>query len=334
MPDQASTYGHTCMGSHAGCHQRIALTCDVAEVPIKKILNFVTLSYASNANKMVQYDELMRPTPECLAEFNLSDPLSKLIGGRGNTWQCEETVLKPLDVPIEALQWLDETVRPTHRDGGIRLNLPTRTTAGALTSADGWIAFPALAGNHQPNRWADIAKVAREFSTMTKDIERPDFIDSRDDSWTNADRFTWGEIDLPGVMDAPFVADLLHKIDAVDASHGVIHGDMTGNVLFHPTEPPALIDLTIYWRPPEYAVAIVAIDAVCFEQAPLSLLSTISSDRQFPQYLLRALIFRAVTDWLNNQLSQTFKSYETAVQEVFRLIPSKEFRPGAPPLIH
>jgi hypothetical protein len=70
----------------------------------------------------------------------------------------------------------------------------------------------------------------------------------------------------------------------------LVHGDLTGNVLFHDELPPAIIDFVPYWRPTEYATAIVVTDAVLWENAPTELLNGVSA-----QYLLRALIFRGVT---------------------------------------
>jgi hypothetical protein len=50
---------------------------------------------------------------------------------------------------------------------------------------------------------------------------------------------------------------------------GIVHGDLAPNVLLDDALAPAVIDLTVYWRPVRYAVAV---DAVCFEGAPASLL--------------------------------------------------------------
>ena len=71
-----------------------------------------------------------------------------------------------------------------------------------------------------------------------------------------------------------------------------MHGDLTGNVLFHESLPPAIIDFAPYYRPPQYASAIVVADALCWEEAPADLAGAV--DRQ---YLLRALIYRAVTSF-------------------------------------
>lgn len=80
-----------------------------------------------------------------------------------------------------------------------------------------------------------------------------------------------------------------------------MHGDLTGNVLFHRDLPPLVIDLSPYWRPPLYAAAIVIADALVFEGAGEEVTEPLRSDPSFAQCLLRALIFRAVTDHLTRQ---------------------------------
>ena len=77
----------------------------------------------------------------------------------------------------------------------------------------------------------------------------------------------------------------------------LIHGDLTGDVLFHDRLPPAVIDLAPYFGPALFATAIVVADALVWESADESLVhELVAQEPDFPQHLLRALICRAVTD--------------------------------------
>ena len=120
-------------------------------------------------------------------------------------------------------------------------------------------------------------------------------------------------------MDVPYVADLVNARRQVSDPPGIIHGDLAGNVLFDSVEAPAVIDLTVYWRPVNYSVAVIAADAVCFEGAPLSLFETVSSAAAFPQYLVRALLFRLVADGLNGRAASEYGAFERAVGRVLEL---------------
>jgi hypothetical protein len=224
----------------------------------------------------------MHPPIETQAVFRTAGPLVKLEGGRGTAWRVGDVTLKSLDVLPEELLWLDEVAREHSVRSELRLSLPVRSRSGKLI-ADGFTAFPYLAGEHQPGRWLELAKIAREFSAIFAEVQRPDFVTKRTHAWAKADRFAWGEYDGPPIT-APHVADLVSARRQVFDPPAIVHGDLTGNVLFDSALPPAVIDLTVYWRPVNYSIAVIAVDAVCFEGAPLSLLETISPARDFPQY--------------------------------------------------
>ena len=78
----------------------------------------------------------------------------------------------------------------------------------------------------------------------------------------------------------------------------MIHGDLTANVLSDDRLPPAVIDLARYWRSTAFASAIVVADALVWEGAEEGILDAVSHIADFDQYLLPALIYRAVTDRL------------------------------------
>ncbi len=75
----------------------------------------------------------------------------------------------------------------------------------------------------------------------------------------------------------------------------IVHGDLTGNVLFADHLPPAIIDLSPYWRPPTFASAIVVADALVWEGADRSLPASIGHLDDFGQSLVRALLYRLVS---------------------------------------
>ncbi|MDQ0635029.1 hypothetical protein QFZ40_002938 [Arthrobacter pascens] len=259
------------------------------------------------------------PSDEVLADFRAVGTVSKLPGGRGTAWKAGDVTLKPLDVLPEELLWQDEVARRHLGDSHLRLSLPIRSQSERLI-VDGWTAFPYLAGEHSAGRWLEIAKIAREFAVIFSGVPRPAFVNMRTHAWARADRFAWSE-DHDGLrVNAPYVADLLTARRPVSDPPALIHGDLTGNVLFDSSLPPAVIDLTLYWRPVECSVAVIAMDAVCFEGAALSLLETISPNPAFPQYLVRAALFRIVTDHFNGRPVSDYAPYDDAVSRILELI--------------
>jgi hypothetical protein len=225
-------------------------------------------------------------------------------------------VLKPLDVLPAELDWLRD--HAPSGGGDVRLGLPLASRSGDLV-VDGWTAFPALPGEHVAGRWAQIAGVAHRFAAVFDGAARPGFLDERTHAWARADRLAWGEDAAEVPDDVPHLPALLAARRVVAEPSTIVHGDLTGNVLFDDDLPPAVIDLTLYWRPVRYSVAIVAVDAVCFEGAPLSLLETIDAGDGFAQHLVRALVFRIATDWFNELPLDVDDVYAATVVRVLDL---------------
>jgi hypothetical protein len=205
------------------------------------------------------------PPPHVLACFDAPEP-RPLAGGQGRSWSAGDLVLKPLDLLPDELEWQADVLGNLVEDG-FRVAPPVRAHDGAL-SIEGWTAWRRVEGAHAERRWVDAIRAGERFHAALAGLPRPAFLDARTDAWSIGDRAAWGELPLERWA----------------------HGDLGGNVLFADGLPPAVIDLSVYWRPPAFASAIVAGDALVWEHADASL-----ADEVEGQYLVRALIYRAVT---------------------------------------
>ena len=163
---------------------------------------------------------------------------------------------------------------------------------------DGWTAAEYLEGRHEDGRWTDVIAVGELLHASIAHVPRPDFIARRTDRWAIGDRVAWGELPIEDFVHVKHLPRLASALRPVEAPSQLVHGDLTGNVLFHPTLPPAVIDFAPYWRPQPFSAAVVVGDALLWESADESLLAAVGHVDEFPQYLLRALIFRAVVDKL------------------------------------
>lgn len=242
------------------------------------------------------------PTPPpapVLAAFGVEGVPVPLPGGQGSSWRADRLVFKPASAEEEpTLRWLSEVARPAVTDHGVRLAFPVPSDAGAVL-VDGWAATAWLAGDQPVARWGERAEAARACARTLAPID-PRQLPRRDDPWARADRAAWGEGRAAPLADHPLAR-------AADAAPGgtrraleglVVHGDLAGNTLLHPSLPPAVIDLSLYVRPVEWSVAVLAVDLVAFEGAPVAVLDSISPDPDFAYLLARALLFRMITDIL------------------------------------
>jgi hypothetical protein len=121
-------------------------------------------------------------------------------------------------------------------------------------------------------------------------------------SWTRATTPGPPATGLPGARSRPRISNTSGTCNgwpgrSTHLRRGqLIHGDLGGNVLFAHDRPPAIIDFASCWRPAAFAAAIVVADALIWEGAATSLIAAVRHIDDFPQYLLRALIYRAVTE--------------------------------------
>ncbi|MDO0912417.1 hypothetical protein QQM39_16645 [Streptomyces sp. DT2A-34] len=85
-----------------------------------------------------------------------------------------------------------------------------------------------------------------------------------------ADRVAWGEQGIDVIEDrtAPYSTLLELRRPVEHEAAQLIHGDLTGNVLFAADDEPAVIDFSPYWRPPVFAEAIVVADGLLWFDLP------------------------------------------------------------------
>ena len=105
---------------------------------------------------------------------------------------------------------------------------------------------------------------------------------------------------------ASIVHQLAEARRPVSERSQLIHGDLTANVLFAPSLPPLIIDLSPYWRAARYASAIVIADALIAGTTAAASIPSFADDETFPQYLVRALIFRALSERDSVEVDSTY----------------------------
>ncbi|MEO6502913.1 MAG: phosphotransferase [Jatrophihabitantaceae bacterium] len=235
------------------------------------------------------------PGPEALAAFGLTgsrpEPLS---GGQGRVWQAGSVILKPVDNQVEA-EWVAE-LATTVAERGFRLSQPAPTVTGAWTVA-GWSAWRRLAGSHSVTRWPDVLRAGVALHQALAAVAEPAFLAARDDDWSIAERLSWAD-ELPAhpALRAP-AERLASQLRPTRRASQLIHGDLTGNVLFADPAPPGIIDFTPYWRPASFGLAVVVADAVAWHGAGQPLLDVfrLLEPAESRSMLARAALFRLLT---------------------------------------
>ncbi len=232
-----------------------------------------------------------------LAAFGLTDTPRRL-PGTGDAWRAGDRVLKPIAADASWVDW-EERVLASLEETRFRIQRPQRAHNGSFV-VNGWFARDYLAGAHGAGRWWEIISVAdalhAAFDALPASLVHL-LPGPRGDAWARADRIAWDEEPMPSALgDADSaLGELLEARRPVRLASQLIHGDLTGNVLFADGLAPAVIDFSPYWHPAGYAVGVIVADAVVWEGADLRLLDAVAGREEIGQCLLRAMIFRHVT---------------------------------------
>jgi uncharacterized protein (TIGR02569 family) len=220
-----------------------------------------------------------------------------LEGGQGSSVRAGGLVLKPYADEAETA-WFAGLASRIPRDG-FRLPAPVAAHDGRWT-VDGWAAVEHVEGLAEPEgRWAEVVAAGRAFHAAVAAEPEPVHLAARTHRWAVADRVAWGEAAVEvGPASRPLLDRLERLRRPVHLPSQLVHGDLSGNVLLADGLPPAVIDVSPYWRPAAYADAVVTVDALLWWEEPESLVDELAPPSldhlARTQLLLRATVFRLV----------------------------------------
>jgi len=251
-----------------------------------------------------------RPPDHVLATFGLKSGEPEHLGdGWSGGWRCGELVLSMVADHARAA-W-SAKVRETLFVDGVRLARPVRSTDGRYV-VSGWRADTYVSGSPEP-RHDEVVSTGVRLHEATASLERPRFLTQVPvPPWTDvdvfsvADRAAWedrplqslplGAPEVPDTEDRKRCVELIGQLAALrkptKAQHQLVHGDLYGTVLFSGASAPGITDITPYWRPASWAAGVAVVDALSWGDADDGLIERWEALPEWPQMLLRALMFR------------------------------------------
>lgn len=248
------------------------------------------------------------------AAFGAKDSVPEPVGV-GPHWRCDDIALRPVTNPAEA-SWVAQTLTDlTVPD--MRIARPLRASDGRYV-VGGWIAFRYVSGTPEP-RYDDVIAASLRLHKATADLPVPRFLAMRADVFAMADRAAAGLEEAP--LNPSLGGRLFDVISGARKPLGlrpqVVHGDLFGNVLFDGTAAPGIVDFTAFHRPPEWAAAVVVVDALAWGGADEGLPKRWAHLPEWQQALLHALLFRLAVHALHpHSTEQSMRGLEKAARQV------------------
>jgi uncharacterized protein (TIGR02569 family) len=248
------------------------------------------------------------------AAFGVKDAIPEPID-RGPMWRCADIALRPASNPAEAA-WVAQTLGDLDVPD-LRVGRPVRSSDGRWV-VGGWVAVHFVEGQPEP-RYDEIIAASLRLHKATADLNRPRFLSARADVFAMADRAAWDEEHAPL---EPSLGGRLFDVLAGSRRPNrmvpqVVHGDLFGNVLFDGEAAPGLVDFTAYFRPPEWAAAVVVVDAMAWGGADIGILRRWSHLAEWSQALLHALLFRLAVHALHpHSTEDSMRGLERAAHQI------------------
>lgn len=231
-----------------------------------------------------------RPTKAVASVFGSEATPTLLEGGGGATYRAGNIILKSIDNELEA-DWIGQVFAELPEQTEVRIQRPIKSARGNWIEK-GYVAWTFLEGTTVQGSYPAKLDACDAFHRAVRHIAKPDFLESRQDSWSLADRVAWQE--RPPSYDVAFMAfidPLISQLVPLDLPSQLIHGDLSGNFVSDDASPPGIIDITPYWRPVGYAKATILVDTV-WDKEHLTDIAVFRDIPHIRQLTLRALVRR------------------------------------------
>ena len=223
--------------------------------------------------------------------FGVSDvePRAVVWAGR-RAWHCGDVLVRP--VPDNVVAAWSAAVLDGLQVDGVRIARPLRSSDGRWV-VGGWAACRFIPGYVEP-RYDEVVEASVRLHAATASVSRPRLLDDRDDLVARSAAGAFGErrLMLDPATGGELYSQLAEFRKPVQLTPQLVHPELFGAVLFDEYGAPSVIDLFPCWRPPQWAAAVIVVDALAWGGADEELPQRWTHLEEWPQMLLRALLHR------------------------------------------
>lgn len=245
-----------------------------------------------------------RPPDRVCAAFGIDAGELAPVGHEtaADAWRADGMVLRPVTDSAEVI-WAGQ-VLGTVQLPDLHIARPARARDGRQV-VGGWMAY-RIDEDVTTARWSpdDAVLASVKLHQSLAGLPRPEFIDRRDDVLARADRMAWGEqqLALDESRGGRWFEILAGSVKPVNLPEQVVHGNLYSCLRVGADETPVVVDFRPFFRPAEWASALVVVDAIAFDGAGAELTERWSHLPAWRQMLLRAMLFRLAVPGLSPEV--------------------------------
>ncbi|MDO8594332.1 MAG: hypothetical protein Q7R93_02345 [bacterium] len=238
------------------------------------------------------YGTKIAPPPQAIAlAFGSKEIPVLLKGGQGTSYRSGNIILKPSE-GIKKQTWTAEAYQSLPESPEVRFPRPIKSINGTWVH-EGYIALSFLEGEHANGHYAEKLSASIAFHKLLQGIPKPDFVGLGENSWSIGDLVAWDKLGFN--YDQEFM-DLYNQIKPhlkqLTLPEQLVHGDLSGNLLVHPTLPVAIIDYSHAWAPNGFAEGIMLADVIAWENASPKELECFKQIPNIEQFAWRGILRR------------------------------------------
>lgn len=237
-----------------------------------------------------------------LKEFNIQGKGVELDGGQATSQRYGDIVIKPVDE--EEYANYSSSVFYDLEPEGYRISKPLKSISDKFV-VEGYLANKYEPGEHDFTRIEDMIAVSNKLHADLRKLHTksiPDF----NNPWAKAQSNLWRGNQLPQYWEyevRKLCSNLIKDLKPLGLPYQLIHSDLSGNVLFHDTLQPLIIDFSPAYAPYEYANALIVCDNIAWGDLKLESIELLKPHKLYKEVIKYAVAFRVLTTAYFNEAS-------------------------------
>jgi len=252
--------------------------------------------------------------------FNLSGNGEPLEGGQGLSYKFENVVIKPV--------WdrgLYEFISPIYNSldcNGYRISRHLKSLNNNFVES-GYGATSFEPGFHVKSELKKKLYISGLFHKDLRKI-RIDNFPKPGNPWNLANEIIWKHEKIPEDVNKLYkfyCEKIIEQLPEVKDDFQLIHADIGGNILFHESLDPLIIDFSPVIGPVKYANAIMICDAIAWDSEKMKSIYFLSPLTEYIPYIKYAVAFRIITALLHKDFEDSrFLSEYEAYMKIWNFI--------------